>query len=98
MMLAVDGIHTFYGPSHVLHGVSLTIDEGHVVAVIGRNGMGKTTLIRSVAGLTPPQLGIRAAGEAAGDDLKAQHVGRRAGANPRPRLQRNAVDVDDPRQ
>lgn len=57
MMLAVDGIHTFYGPSHVLHSVSLTLDVGQIIAVIGRNGMGKTTLIRSVAGLTPPQQG-----------------------------------------
>jgi len=56
-MLAVEGIHTFYGPSHILHGVSLTVDEGQIVAVVGRNGMGKTTLIRSVAGLTPPRDG-----------------------------------------
>ena len=46
-----------YGDSYVLQGVSLTLDAGRVVAILGRNGMGKTTLIRSVAGLTPPRQG-----------------------------------------
>ncbi len=57
MMLDVRDIHTFYGQSHVLHGVSVTIAEGRIVAVVGRNGMGKTTLIRSIAGLTPARQG-----------------------------------------
>jgi branched-chain amino acid transport system ATP-binding protein len=57
MMLRVRDIHTFYGPSHVLHGVSAALDAGEIVAVVGRNGMGKTTLIRSIAGLTPPTSG-----------------------------------------
>jgi branched-chain amino acid transport system ATP-binding protein len=53
----VEDIHTFYGHSYVLQGVSLALRDGEVVAILGRNGMGKTTLIRSIAGLTPPRSG-----------------------------------------
>ena len=56
-MLAVDGVHTYYGDSHILHGVSLEVRAGEAVAVLGRNGVGKTTLIRSVVGFTPPRHG-----------------------------------------
>ncbi|MGB8436806.1 MAG: ABC transporter ATP-binding protein [Burkholderiales bacterium] len=56
-LLSVREIHTYYGDSYVLQGVSLELAEGRVVAILGRNGMGKTTLIRSVAGLTPPRRG-----------------------------------------
>jgi branched-chain amino acid transport system ATP-binding protein len=56
-LLAVREIHTYYGDSYVLQGVSLDLPEGRIVAILGRNGMGKTTLIRSVAGLTPPRRG-----------------------------------------
>jgi branched-chain amino acid transport system ATP-binding protein len=56
-MLKVEDIHTYYGDSYVLQGISLQVPPGSVVALLGRNGMGKTTLIRSVAGLTPPRTG-----------------------------------------
>jgi branched-chain amino acid transport system ATP-binding protein len=56
-LLAVDGIHTYYGDSYVLQGLSLQLQAGRIVAILGRNGMGKTTLVRSVAGLTPPREG-----------------------------------------
>jgi len=56
-MLEVEGIHTYYGESHILHGVSLRVEVGEAVALLGRNGAGKTTLIRSVAGFTPPRDG-----------------------------------------
>jgi len=56
-LLSVRGIHTYYGDSYVLQGLSLELREGTIVAILGRNGMGKTTLIRSVAGLTPPREG-----------------------------------------
>lgn len=56
-VLEVDDIDTYYGNSHVLHGVSLAVDAGEVVALLGRNGAGKTTTMRSIMGLTPPQRG-----------------------------------------
>ena len=56
-MLQLDSIHTYYGHSHVLHGVSLNVKEGSVVALLGRNGMGKTTTIHSIMGITPPSQG-----------------------------------------
>ena len=56
-MLEVERIQTYYGESHVLHGVSVRVALGEAVALLGRNGAGKTTLIRSVAGMTPPRDG-----------------------------------------
>ncbi|MBP1700326.1 MAG: amino acid/amide transporter ATP-binding protein 2, family [Deltaproteobacteria bacterium] len=56
-MLELIDIHTYYGESYVLRGVSLQISEGSVVALLGRNGMGKTTAIRSIIGFTPPRRG-----------------------------------------
>lgn len=56
-LLEVHDIHTYYGDSYILQGVSLSADRGQVVAVLGRNGVGKTTLIRSIIGFTPPRQG-----------------------------------------
>jgi branched-chain amino acid transport system ATP-binding protein len=56
-MLDVQEIHTYYGDSYVLQGISLRIEPGQVVGLLGRNGMGKTTLIRSIVGFTPPRRG-----------------------------------------
>jgi len=56
-MLELRDIHTYYGDSHVLQGVSLGMERGQVVGILGRNGMGKTTLIRSIIGFTPPRRG-----------------------------------------
>jgi len=56
-VLEVDGIHTYYGESHVLHGVSLRVAAGEAVALLGRNGAGKTTVMRSIVGFTPPRAG-----------------------------------------
>jgi branched-chain amino acid transport system ATP-binding protein len=55
--LAVDSIHTYYEDSHVLHGVSIEVAPGEAVALLGRNGAGKTTVIRSIVGFTPPRAG-----------------------------------------
>jgi branched-chain amino acid transport system ATP-binding protein len=57
-MLEVEGIHTFYGLSHILFGVSLKVEPKEVVCLLGRNGAGKTTTMKSVIGITPPQQGI----------------------------------------
>jgi branched-chain amino acid transport system ATP-binding protein len=57
MMLNVKDIHTYYGDSHILQGISLSMERGQVVGILGRNGMGKTTLIRSIIGFTPPRRG-----------------------------------------
>jgi branched-chain amino acid transport system ATP-binding protein len=56
-LLEVRDLHTYYGASHVLHGVSFSIGRGETVTLMGRNGMGKTTTIRSTLGLTPPRSG-----------------------------------------
>lgn len=57
MMLEVSEIHTYYGLSHVLFGVSLTLNQGEIVCLLGRNGAGKSTTMRSIMGLIPPQNG-----------------------------------------
>ena len=51
------GLNTFYGKSHILHGVSITVKEGRVTTLLGRNGAGKTTTLRSIMGLTQPRAG-----------------------------------------
>jgi len=56
-MLEVRDIHTYYGESYVLQGVSLRVEKSQVVGILGRNGMGKTTLIRSIIGFTLPRQG-----------------------------------------
>jgi branched-chain amino acid transport system ATP-binding protein len=55
--LKVEGVQTFYGKSHILHNVGLTVNEGEIVVLLGRNGAGKTTTLRSIMGLTPPRSG-----------------------------------------
>jgi branched-chain amino acid transport system ATP-binding protein len=56
-MLEINDIHTWYGDSYVLQGVNMEVKDATVVALLGRNGMGKTTTIRSIIGLTPPRKG-----------------------------------------
>lgn len=56
-VLVAEELNTFYGKSHILHGVSLRVGEGEIVALLGRNGAGKTTTLRSLTGLTPPRTG-----------------------------------------
>ena len=57
-VLEAEGLHTFYGKSHILHDVGLEAREGEIVALLGRNGAGKTTTLRSLMGLTPPRQGM----------------------------------------
>ena len=56
-MLHVDNIHTYYGESHALQGVSLRVNRGETVCLLGRNGAGKSTTLKSIIGLTPPRAG-----------------------------------------
>jgi branched-chain amino acid transport system ATP-binding protein len=66
MILEVEAINTYYGKSHILQDISLNVNAGEVVALLGRNGVGKTTTLRSIMGLTPPHSGaIRFKGEQA---------------------------------
>src|SRR5437764_4986561 len=55
--LSASGLHTYYGKSHILHGVSLDVAEGRITALLGRNGAGKTTTLRTLMGLTPAREG-----------------------------------------
>ncbi len=57
MGLEVQGIDTFYGTSHILHGVTLSVPDGAMISVLGRNGVGKSTLLKSIIGINPPQTG-----------------------------------------
>jgi branched-chain amino acid transport system ATP-binding protein len=63
-VLEVEEVHTYYGASHVLQGITLHVAEGEVLTILGRNGAGKTTLVRSIIGFTPPRRGaVRLRGE-----------------------------------
>ena len=55
--IEIEDLHTYYGKSHILHGVSLSVAEGKLTTLLGRNGAGKTTTMRSVMNLTPPRQG-----------------------------------------
>ncbi len=56
-MLELSDVHTYYGLVHMLHGISLRVAEGEVLAILGRNGAGKTTVLKTVIGLVPPRRG-----------------------------------------
>src|SRR4030043_305918 len=56
-MIEVNDIHTYYGRSHILQGISLNLKKGEVICLLGRNGAGKTTTLRSIMGFTPPKKG-----------------------------------------
>jgi branched-chain amino acid transport system ATP-binding protein len=56
-LLEVDAVHSFYGKSHILHGVSLNIGRGEIVALLGRNGVGKSTTLKAIMGLVQPSQG-----------------------------------------
>ncbi len=68
VVLQAEDLHTFYGKSHILHGVSLEVRQGEIVTLLGRNGAGKTTTLRSLMGLTPAREGaVRIFGHATTD-------------------------------
>lgn len=57
LIIEATGLHTYYGASHVLHGVNFYVGKGDTVSLLGRNGMGKTTTLRSILGFVPPRQG-----------------------------------------
>ena len=68
VVLQAEDLHTYYGKSHILHGVGLEVREGEIVTLLGRNGAGKTTTLRSLVGLTHPRDGaVRIFGHATTD-------------------------------
>ena len=75
-LLEVSGIEAFYGASQALFGVDLAVDEGAVVALMGRNGMGKTTTIRAICGLTPARAGAISFAGADIRRLKSHRIAR----------------------
>jgi branched-chain amino acid transport system ATP-binding protein len=56
-LLRIEGLNAWYGESHILHGVDLTVNEGEVVTLLGRNGAGRTTTMRAIMGLTGSRKG-----------------------------------------
>src|SRR5207237_5928235 len=56
-ILEVEDIHTYYGDAYVLQGMSLRLEQGQILGLLGRNGVGKTTLVNSIVGFTPPRRG-----------------------------------------
>ena len=65
-MLEVRDLHAYYGKSHILQGVDLTIAAGEVVSLLGRNGVGRSTTVKAIMGEVPPQGTIRFKGKMAG--------------------------------
>ena len=61
MMLEVRDLHAFYGKSHILQGVDLSVDQGEIVSLLGRNGVGRSTACKTIMGLVPPvgQIGFK---------------------------------------
>jgi branched-chain amino acid transport system ATP-binding protein len=78
-MLTIEGLNTHYGASHVLQGVDLAVPEGRICSVLGRNGVGKTTTLRTIMGLVPPSGGISPAGHRIASRAPASPMCRRGG-------------------
>jgi branched-chain amino acid transport system ATP-binding protein len=82
-LLEVSDIHTYYGNIEALKGISLTVEEGEIVTLIGSNGAGKSTTLRSISGLTPPREGsIKFDGQEIGDTAPQEIVSRGISLSP----------------
>jgi branched-chain amino acid transport system ATP-binding protein len=75
-MLDVEDLHAYYGKSHILQGVSFRVGQGEIVSLLGRNGAGRSTTVRTIMGLVPPVGSIRFQGERI-DGLKAHEIAHR---------------------
>lgn len=76
-MLVLDNVHTYYGNIHALRGISLHVEEGEIVTLIGANGAGKSTTLNSISGILHPQVGTIFFEEEQIDDLPAHEIVRR---------------------
>ncbi len=76
-MLELRGVHAYYGESHVLHGMTLTVETGEVATLVGRNGVGKTTTLRTVMGILPARRGTIALDGAPLSGLPSDKIARR---------------------
>jgi branched-chain amino acid transport system ATP-binding protein len=75
-MLDVEDLHAYYGKSHILQGVSFRVGQGEIISLLGRNGAGRSTTVRTIMGLVPPVGSIRFKGERI-DGLKAHEIAHR---------------------
>jgi branched-chain amino acid transport system ATP-binding protein len=75
-LVTVEDVHTYYGKSHILHGVSLTVGHGEVVGLLGRNGVGKSTTLKTIMGLVHPERGKIMLGEKPITSLPAHKLAR----------------------
>ena len=102
-LLAVEGLHAWYGESHILHGSTFEVRAGEVVTLLGRNGAGKTTTLKSIMGIVPRRTGsIRYEGEET-IDLASNRIARRGiacecGLAGVQRLRTDFAGVVDPHQ
>jgi branched-chain amino acid transport system ATP-binding protein len=95
-LLSIEDAHTYYGESHVLEGVSLTVDPGETVALVGRNGVGKTTTLRTALQLTPPHSGtVRVRGTDVTGDSTHEVAARSVGWIPEDRRMFEQLTVDE---
>ncbi|MFW5918840.1 MAG: ABC transporter ATP-binding protein [Halanaeroarchaeum sp.] len=95
-VLSLEDVHTYYGESHILEGVSLDIEAGESVALVGRNGVGKTTTIRSILQLTPPRSGtVSVRGESVVGERPYQVADRGVGWIPEGRRVFSQLSVEE---
>ena len=67
-MLEVNDLHAYYGKSHILQGVSFDVQEGEIVSLLGRNGVGRSTTVKAIMGEVPPQGSIKLKGKEIAED------------------------------
>ena len=76
-MLKLRGVHAYYGESHILHGMTLTVETGEVATLVGRNGVGKTTTLRTIMGILPARQGTITLDDASLVGLPSDKIARR---------------------
>jgi urea transport system ATP-binding protein len=95
-ILSIDGLHVAYGQSEVLHGLSLSVAKNEIVALMGRNGMGKTTLLKALMGLIPAkQGGVRVADAEIGGLKSYERVARGVAYVPQGRMVFSSMTVEE---